>query len=599
MVYDRGSMQKTEIIEKPTKNILVIDDDKLVLKTLAKYLKNCGYSVTTASSGLEALDKIDKSPGIPDLIISDIRMPGISGIETLRQIRERIRNNNKTIPTIIITGYAGDEPYRQEEGIGISDYLYKPFEIDEFIKIVKKNIEPILTYARAHPRILASFPVKLKIKYPQDDLPAEILGETLTISEGGLSLSATYKIPLGLNVGVLLDLSPVYSSINFDARIVWSELREENKYYYGLQFSTIEDSNISILQEIFKKHKLLSEQFISLTQQLKKYVLDLKDKFDGFDNTHSDQVERNEFLRGHKEQIFNKLTDCFTQIWEIVKDFDRVRYVIHKDYYQRELGYLLLDPAEVNRRIYQKPLGYAGDYVIMNYIYDYYGDGAFLGISTYEKLINNYTCNIPVSRSNVARKNFLKGEIARVISENKNPKIISLGCGSARELIEILDEGKIDRPTVFKCLDLEREALKYIENSLEKIAPGKKSLLNIKYLHGDITSLVRDKKLGEEIRGSNLIYLLGVCDYLSDKMAERIIKEAYSLLENGGKLIVCNISSENSTHRAYYELLGEWCMIYRAQEEMTVWVNKLDKATFEFASSADGNGYHYLIIKKQ
>lgn len=592
-------MLKTEIIENQTKNILLIDDDKLVLKTLAKYLKNCGYSVTIASSGLEALDKIEAAPGIPDLIISDIRMPGISGIETLRQIRERIRNNNKTIPTIIITGYAGDEPYRQDDDMGISGYLYKPFEIDEFIKIVKKNLEPVLNYVRAYPRILVSFPVKLKIKYLQDDLPAEILGETLTISEGGLSLSATCKMPLGLEVGVLLDLSPAYPSVNSDARIVWSELKEEDKYHYGLQFYPIKGGNVSVLREIFEKHKLLSKQFISLTQQLKKYVIDFKDEFDRFDSAHSDQAERNEFLKGNKDQIFNKLTDYFTRIWEIVKDFDRVRYVIHKDYYQRELGCLLSDPVEVNRRIYQKPLGYSGDYVIMNYIYDYYGDDVFLGISTYEKLINNYTCNIPISRSNVARKNFLKAEIIRAIAENKNPKIISLGCGSARELVEIVYEGKIDRPTVFKCLDLEQEALRYIERNIETIPLDKKGLLSINYLHRDITSLVRDKKLGEEIRGSNLIYLLGVCDYLSDKMAGRIIREAYSLLENGGKLIVCNISLGNSTHRGYYELLGEWCMIYRTQKEMAVWANKLDGAVFEFASSVDGNGYHYLIIKKQ
>lgn len=592
-------MLKTEIIEKSTKNILVIDDDKLVLKTLAKYLKNCGYSVTIASSGLEALDKIDTSPGIPDLIISDIRMPGMSGIETLRQIQGRVGEHNKTVPAIIITGYAGDEPYRQEEEIGISDYLYKPFEIDEFIKIVKKNIEPILTYARVHPRLLASFPVKLKIEYPKDDLPAEILGETLTISEGGLSLSATHKIPLGLDVGVMLDLSPVYSSINFDARIVWSELREENKYHYGLQFSTIEGSNIYILREIFKKHKLLSEQFISLTQQLKKYVLDLKDKFDGFDSMHSDQAERNEFLKGHKEPIFNKLTDYFARIWEIVKDFDRVRYVIHKDYYQRELGYLLLDPAEVNRRIYQKPFGYAGDFVIMNYIYDYYGDVAFLGISTYEKLINNYTCNIPVSRSNVARKNFLKEEIVRVIAENKSPKIISLGCGSARELVEILDEGKIDRPTVFKCLDLEQEALKCIEKSIENIPIYKKRLLFINYLHRDITSIIRDKKVKGNVVGCNLIYLSGVYDYLSDKMAERILKELYSLLENNGKLIICNISFENSTCRAYYELLGEWCMVHRTKEEMLSLGEKLGGIKVEFAYPPNGSGYHFLIIKKK
>ena len=592
-------MLKTEVMEKPAKNILVIDDDKLVLKTLAKYLKNCGYSVTVASSGLEALDKIDISPEVPDLIISDVRMPGINGIETLRKIQGRIRSNNKTIPAIIITGYAGDESYHQEEGIGITDYLYKPFEIDEFIKIVKKNTEPSLTYARAYPRILAAFPVKLKVKSPQDDLPAEISGETLTIGEGGLSLSAVYKMPLNLKLGVTLNLSPTYPSVNLDARIVWSEFRQENKYHYGLQFYAIEGSNISILREIFKKHKLLSEQFVSLTQQLKKYVLVLKDEFDGFDSAHPNQIERDKFLKGRKEQIFNKFTDYFTQIWDIVKDFDRVRYVIHKDYYRRELGYLLLDPAEVNRRIYQKPLGYAGDYGIMNYIYDYSGDTAFLGVSTYERLINNYTCNIPVSRSNVARKNFLKEEIAKVVAENNNPKIISLGCGSARELIEILNEGKIDKPTMFKCLDLEQEALRYIEKSIEAIPLDKKRLLSISYLHRDITSIIRDKKVKEDVAGCNLVYLSGVYDYLSDKMAERIVKELYALLESSGQLIICNISSENNTHRAYYELLGEWCMIHRTKEEMLSWGEKLGGIKVEFANPSDGKGYHFLVVKKK
>ncbi len=159
------------------KKILVIDDDRLVLRTLSKYLKDCGYFVIAASNGTEALEKAEDIA--VDLIISDIRMPGMSGIEAIKRITQR---NN--VPAIVITGYAGDDSYQLDESLKINDFLYKPFEIDDFIKIVKKNLEPRLTYARAHSRILANFPVKLKFKERQYGLPEEIAGETLTLSEG-------------------------------------------------------------------------------------------------------------------------------------------------------------------------------------------------------------------------------------------------------------------------------------------------------------------------------------------------------------------------------------------------------------------------------
>jgi hypothetical protein len=304
-------------------------------------------------------------------------------------------------------------------------------------------------------------------------------------------------------------------------------------------------------------------------------------------------------LKENKEETFKTLTAYYTKIWDIVKKFDRVRYAIHKDYYQRLLAYLLLEPIETNNRIYKKPLGYPGDYVIMEYIYNYSGDNIYLGNSTYEKIINNYTCNIPVASSNVARKIFLKDMIIETVAKNRSPKIISLGCGSARELIETLSEGKIDKPTLFKCLDLEQEALKYIENNIEKINVDKKRFLIIEYIHRDITSIIRDKKLRDEIKGHNLIYLSGVYDYLSDKMAERILIDLYDLLENNGNLVVCNISLENNTHRAYYELLGEWCMLHRTEEEMLKWTKKLKGALVEFIYPPKGDNYHFLLIRKK
>ncbi len=135
------------------------------------------------------------------------------------------------------------------------------------------------------------------------------------------------------------------------------------------------------MRELLNKHKLFSEQFICLAKELQQFAQSLKNELEIVEKNYFSEQDRIEYIRSRKENIFRKLTDNFTKTWEIVESFDRVRYAIHKDYYQRALGYLLLDPIEINRRIYQKPFGYPGDYVIMNYICDYNGDNLYLGSS--------------------------------------------------------------------------------------------------------------------------------------------------------------------------------------------------------------------------
>lgn len=122
------------------KSILVIDDDQLVVKTLVRYLKTCGYEVDSVSSGEEAMKKVDAMPY--NLIIADIRMPGMDGIETIKKVREICQDKHKTkIPEIIITGFASEEAQKEASELGVADYIYKPFDISTFINAVKKNLE--------------------------------------------------------------------------------------------------------------------------------------------------------------------------------------------------------------------------------------------------------------------------------------------------------------------------------------------------------------------------------------------------------------------------------------------------------------------------
>ena len=115
-----------------SKRLLVVDDEPNLLRAVAACLKAEDYEVTTARSGQEALLRLAES--IPDLIISDIRMPGMDGYKLARQLRCSPRT--ALVPIVFLT--AKDETADRIEGFraGIDAYLTKPFEPDELIAVV-------------------------------------------------------------------------------------------------------------------------------------------------------------------------------------------------------------------------------------------------------------------------------------------------------------------------------------------------------------------------------------------------------------------------------------------------------------------------------
>jgi CheY-like chemotaxis protein len=121
------------------KKILIIDDEELITKSLLKLLTKEGYEATIARSGKEALALV-KTSGF-DLIISDVRMPEMDGIETIVQIRTCLDKLSKPhIPEVLITGYADADKYLAAKDLEAFDYLNKPFDNQEFLRIVKNAI---------------------------------------------------------------------------------------------------------------------------------------------------------------------------------------------------------------------------------------------------------------------------------------------------------------------------------------------------------------------------------------------------------------------------------------------------------------------------
>jgi DNA-binding NarL/FixJ family response regulator len=112
--------------------VLVVDDEAKLLRAVAVTLREEGYEVTTARTGADALVRINEA--IPDLVISDIRMPGMDGHQLARALRSSPRM--ALIPIIFLT--AKDERRDRIAGIrtGVDAYLTKPFDPEELIAVV-------------------------------------------------------------------------------------------------------------------------------------------------------------------------------------------------------------------------------------------------------------------------------------------------------------------------------------------------------------------------------------------------------------------------------------------------------------------------------
>src|SRR5512133_2685882 len=105
--------------------ILVVDDDNNLRWVLQTQLEEMGYSAVTAADGAAALEAIEKEP--PALVLTDLKMPGMSGMELL----EQIRRDFPELPVLIITAFGTIQNAVQAMRAGAYDYLAKPIDYDE------------------------------------------------------------------------------------------------------------------------------------------------------------------------------------------------------------------------------------------------------------------------------------------------------------------------------------------------------------------------------------------------------------------------------------------------------------------------------------
>lgn len=112
--------------------ILVVDDQAGIRRLLYEAFTEQGYEVDLAAGGVEAMEKV--SCVTPDVMLLDMKMPGMNGIETLQEIKKI----NDSILVVMMTAYGELEIVNEAVKLGIKEYVTKPFDINELRDIVKK-----------------------------------------------------------------------------------------------------------------------------------------------------------------------------------------------------------------------------------------------------------------------------------------------------------------------------------------------------------------------------------------------------------------------------------------------------------------------------
>ncbi len=117
-----------------TGRMLVVDDQMGVRRLLFEAFSEEGYIVELAGSGQEALEKVRKMP--PDIVLMDMKMPGMNGLEALREIKKF----DNTVPVVMMTAYGELEIVAEAMKLGVKEYVTKPFDINELRGLVKKTL---------------------------------------------------------------------------------------------------------------------------------------------------------------------------------------------------------------------------------------------------------------------------------------------------------------------------------------------------------------------------------------------------------------------------------------------------------------------------
>lgn len=267
------------------------------------------------------------------------------------------------------------------------------------------------------------------------------------------------------------------------------------------------------------------------------------------------------------QPVLTVIDELFGRFESIAGSLDPALQPMHRNYIKRQLHPLVLC-APFAYRTFQKPLGYAGDYEMVNMILR----DPFEGGSLFAKTVNLYFLN---SAPALAHRNRIKylvqvlsAEARRTAAEGRPVRILNLGCGPAGEIQQLLATDPVVDQMDFTLMDFNDETLDFARHRLETLKAQHGRRTPLQFVKKSVHQVLKEGSRPEPGQPRyDLIYCAGLFDYLSDRICQRLMTIFYEMLAPGGLLVATNVDPSNPSRNGM-EFILDWHLVYRDREQL-------------------------------
>ena len=252
--------------------------------------------------------------------------------------------------------------------------------------------------------------------------------------------------------------------------------------------------------------------------------------------------------------------------------------------------------SEIVMHAFTKPRGYAGDYGLLEIIYNNLPLSSGFGYCIDRRFqVDDYARAV---RSRMKKmKEILAGLINGARSETFD--VINLACGSCREIREMIDEGTVTRKgrTSFTLVDQDQAALDFARDALA----GSPRTMSFDFQRTSIYDYIRDpSRFGGNLGGKDLAYTIGLADYIPDDAFKKLVSFMYGLLRPGGALVIAHKDSRNFSPLAA-DWWCDWTFHLRDEAEVVGLVRDsgIGDYRLEVARETETNIIFFILIEKK
>jgi extracellular factor (EF) 3-hydroxypalmitic acid methyl ester biosynthesis protein len=333
------------------------------------------------------------------------------------------------------------------------------------------------------------------------------------------------------------------------------------------------------LQESYRQFFLAWQNNYRLAPEFKVLVADVRSYLTGVrhwleelefgwkTNGHRAELEQ-EFLATIAPRIIAAFNGQHERFEEFIYALPPEARGAHQEFVRQHWHRLFLG-SPFGHRTYHKPLGYAGDYEMMNMIYRNQPEGG----SLYEKLIHlllvsQWPAQAVRHRADLVRGNLLN-ETARAARAGKMARILSVGCGPAREIQDFLRESPLSDQAEFTLMDFNQETLAHTSQKLAEVRRQFSRRARFATRQLSVFELLKrtQQRNGGPENKFDLIYCAGLFDYLAPPTCEALMSLWHDdWLAPGGLLLVANMD-DTKPFRHFIEFILDWQLIYRSSRE--------------------------------